>query len=327
MASSPSRDEIPVQHSTTEMNLPNTTKESSKSGLTHSLTIKLDEKNFLSWSQQVNGVITAHNLHRFIVNPEIPLQFATVADRIDGKTSDEYRKWIFKDQTLFTWLLSTISDVVLPRVVHCKHAHEVWDKIHKYFNSVLKSRIRQLKSELKNTKKLARPVSEYLLRIKSIVNSLIAMGEMITEQEQVEAILDGLPEEFNSFVMMVYSRFDTPTIEYVEGLLMIQEAQFEKFRQELTNPSVSANVAQMESKNNQANQDGEDNESDTEQYNFNAYKGIGRGKGRARGRGKAPIASNNSMNLHPLELMHVVTMLVVHPDHHHTTHIPVPLHT
>ncbi|GAU34818.1 hypothetical protein TSUD_394440 [Trifolium subterraneum] len=128
MASSPSRDEIPVQHSTTEMNLPNTTKESSKSGLTHSLTIKLDEKNFLLWSQQVNGVITAHNLHRFIVNPEIPLQFATVADRIDGKTSDEYRKWIFKDQTLFTWLLSTISDAVLPRVVHCKHAHEVLSK-------------------------------------------------------------------------------------------------------------------------------------------------------------------------------------------------------
>ncbi|GAU32599.1 hypothetical protein TSUD_71470 [Trifolium subterraneum] len=59
------------------------------------------------------------------------------------------------------------------------------------------------------------------------------MGEVVSEQEQVDAILDGLPEDFNSFVMMVYSRFDTPTLEDIEGLLMLQKAQFEKFRHEL----------------------------------------------------------------------------------------------
>jgi histone deacetylase 1/2 len=226
-------------------NLPSTNKESSKSGLTHSLTIKLDEKNLLLWNQQVNGVITAHNLHRFVVNPEIPLQFASVADR---------QRWLFKDQTLFTWLLSTISDSVLPRVLNCKHSYEVWETIHKYFNSVLKSRARQLRSELKNTKKLARSVNEYLLRIKSIVNSLIAVGDSISEQEQVDAILEGLPEEFNSFVMMVYSRFETPTVEDVEALLLLQEVQFEKFRQELTNPSVSANIAKVDSQSKSPNQ-------------------------------------------------------------------------
>ncbi|PNX57709.1 retrovirus-related Pol polyprotein from transposon TNT 1-94, partial [Trifolium pratense] len=223
--------------------LPSTTKGSSKSGLTHSLTIKLDEKNYLLWNQQVNGVITAHNLHRFVVNPEIPLQYTSVADRLDGKNSDEYQRWLFKDQTLFTWLLSTISDGVLPRVLNCKHSHEVWDTIHKFFNSVLKSRARQLRSELKNTKKLSKSVNEYLLRVKSIVNSLIAVGDVVSEQEQVDAILEGLPEEFNSFVMMVYSRFETPTVENVEALLLLQEVQFEKFRQELANPSVSANIA------------------------------------------------------------------------------------
>ncbi|MCI17052.1 retrovirus-related Pol polyprotein from transposon TNT 1-94, partial [Trifolium medium] len=106
----------PVRNTTVEdLRLP-PTRESSKSGLTHSLTIKLDEKNYLLWNQQVNGVITTHNLHRLVVNPEIPLQYASVADRLDGKNSEEYQQWLFKDQTLFTWLLSTISDSVLPRV-------------------------------------------------------------------------------------------------------------------------------------------------------------------------------------------------------------------
>ncbi|PNX69613.1 retrovirus-related Pol polyprotein from transposon TNT 1-94, partial [Trifolium pratense] len=123
MANAQSTTEPPIADSTTASDLPTTVKESTKSGLTHALTIKLDEKNYLLWNQQVNGVITAHNLHKFVVNPDIPLQFASVTDRLDGKFSEEYQKWLFKDQSLFTWLLSTISDAVLPRVLHCKHSH------------------------------------------------------------------------------------------------------------------------------------------------------------------------------------------------------------
>ncbi|CAJ2646763.1 unnamed protein product [Trifolium pratense] len=293
MAAEPVSEEIPTGTSAAAItNLPSTAKESTKSGLTHSLTIKLDEKNFLLWSQQVNGVITAHNLHRFVVNPEIPLQYSSVTDRLDGKNSEEYQKWLFKDQTLFTWLLSTISDGVLPRVLNCKHAHEVWESIHKYFNSVLKSRARQLRPELKNTKKLSRSVNEYILRIKTIVNSLIVVGDIVSEREQVDAILEGLPEEFNPFVMMVYSRFETPVVEEVEALLLLQEAQFEKFRQELANPSVSTNIAQMDTKSNSSNSNSDSNDFGTEHYNVTATRGRGRGKGRGRGRGRAPSAPN-----------------------------------
>lgn len=35
----------------------------------HALSIELDEKNFLLQSQQVEGMITAHKLHGFVVNP------------------------------------------------------------------------------------------------------------------------------------------------------------------------------------------------------------------------------------------------------------------
>jgi hypothetical protein len=53
---------------------------------------------------------------------------------------------------------------------------------------------------------------------------------VVSEQEQVDAVLEGLPGEFNSFVMMIYSRFELPTIEDVEDLLLLQEAQFDKFK-------------------------------------------------------------------------------------------------
>ncbi|GAU19342.1 hypothetical protein TSUD_336290 [Trifolium subterraneum] len=275
------------------LNLPQTSKDSAKSGLTHSLTIKLDEKNYLLWNQQVNGVITAHDLHRFIVNPQIPIQFASDADRVADRTSDEYRQWIFKDQTLFTWLLSTLSDSVLPRVLGCKHAFQVWDQIHKYFHSVLQARARQLRSELKNTKKASRSVGEYLLRIKSIVNSLLAVGDLVSDREQVDAILEGLPEEFNSFVMMVYSRFDTPTVEDVEALLLLQEAQFEKFRQELASPSVSAHVALTDSKMSDNSVDQDSHEVGTEHYVAGKGRGRGKGRGKGRSRGRGSYSGGN----------------------------------
>ncbi|GAU43783.1 hypothetical protein TSUD_378080 [Trifolium subterraneum] len=93
---------------------------------------------------------------------------------------------------------------------------------------------------------------------------------------------------------MLMSRLDTPTIEDVEALLMLQEAQFEKFRQELTNPSVSINMAQKEAKLNNSGEDEDDEDVGTAHYNANAVRGRGRGKARSRGRGKAPQASNSN---------------------------------
>jgi len=37
------------------------------------------------------------------------LQFATEKDRFYGKCFDKYMQWLVQDQTLFAWLLSTIS--------------------------------------------------------------------------------------------------------------------------------------------------------------------------------------------------------------------------
>ncbi|GAU41285.1 hypothetical protein TSUD_349250 [Trifolium subterraneum] len=63
-----------------------------------------------------------------------------------------------------------------------------------------------------------------------------------------------------------------------------------KNRQELTNPSVSANVAKVDSNSNNPNVDSEDQESGTEHYYVTATRGRGRGKGRGRGQGKAQFA-------------------------------------
>lgn len=83
----------------------------------------------------------SHELHRVEVNPKIPPMFKNEQDRIKKIISGECETWIMQDQTLFIWVLSTIYESVLPKVFACKRAHEVWDKVHKHFNSQMKARM------------------------------------------------------------------------------------------------------------------------------------------------------------------------------------------
>ncbi|CAI8612920.1 unnamed protein product [Vicia faba] len=127
---------------------------------------------------------------------------------------------------------------VLPHVLACKHAHEVWAKVHKHFNSQIKAQFHQLRYKLKTSKKGTRSISKYILRIRTIANSLLAIGDPISEWDQVNAILQGLPEEYNSFIMMVYRKCDLTDMYEVEALLYIQEAQLDKYKQELATSSA-----------------------------------------------------------------------------------------
>ena len=59
----------------------------------------------------------------------------------------------------------------------------------------MKARVRQLKTQLKAIKKQD-PASNYLLQIKKVVDSLAVVGSPTTVDEHIQAILDGLNEDY-----------------------------------------------------------------------------------------------------------------------------------
>lgn len=56
------------------------------------LLIKLQEKNFLLWNQQVEGVIISHKLHKMVVNPRIPPIFKSENDRPKNLVYEAYEE-------------------------------------------------------------------------------------------------------------------------------------------------------------------------------------------------------------------------------------------
>lgn len=93
--------------------------------------------------------------------------------------TDEYQRWLVQDQMLFAWLLFSLSESMLPRVLGCRHSWQVWEKIHNHFHSQMKANVHQLRSELKKVKKGTQSISEYLLKIKAIVDALVAIQSLI----------------------------------------------------------------------------------------------------------------------------------------------------
>lgn len=118
-------------------------------------------------------------------------------------------------------------------VLCCKHAYEVWDKVHKHFNTPMKDKVHQLRFELKITKKASHSIYKYVMQIRATTNSHISIGVWISEWDQIDVILQGLLEEHNPFITMLYRKIELSPLYDIEVFLYVQETQLDKFHQEM----------------------------------------------------------------------------------------------
>lgn len=71
----------------------------------------------------------------------------------------------------------------------------------------------------------------------------MAVRDIITEQHQLDSILDGLPKEYSPFLVHMYGSQLSLTPYDVETLIYVQEAQLDKFCQELTATTIAVNIS------------------------------------------------------------------------------------
>ena len=85
-------------------------------------------------------------------------------------------------------------------------------------------------------------IDEYLVKIKVCVDSFASVGVSLSTKDHVESILDGLPNDYESFVTSVTLRNDDFSVEEIEALLMAHESRVEKNNSSLDS-SPSTHVA------------------------------------------------------------------------------------
>ena len=161
------------------------------------------------------------------------------------------------------------------RVLGSVHSFQLWEKIHDHFQKLTRARAHQLRAELWSTTLDSKTVSEFLLRIKALADTLASAEDPITPEQHVDIILEGLPSGNNSVISIIESKFQPMQIEEVEALLA-HEMQLEKSQKKLASKTASLNlmeiaslkVQQQQSSSVQANVASENANS-----NYNSYSG------------------------------------------------------
>lgn len=102
---------------------------------------------------------------------------------------------------------------------------------------------------LQGTRKGSSSINEYMLKIKNIIDRLTSFGHPVSSNNHIDAVLNGLPREYDTFVVSINSRSENYIVEEIESLLPAQEGRIEKHSKELDSYSDSANLVTQGSQN------------------------------------------------------------------------------
>ncbi|KAE8696161.1 hypothetical protein F3Y22_tig00110676pilonHSYRG00146 [Hibiscus syriacus] len=252
---------------------------------TKKINVTLDDQNYLLWHQQVFLTIKTHRLQKYIdSNISWPTQYVTR----DGVVSlnPEYELYEEQDGALASWLLSTVSEEVLPHLIGLDTTAEIWNTLHRLYSGKTTSRLMSYRRMLHSQRKGDMSMRDYLMKIKSVCDNLASCGEIISEHEHITAILNGLPPEFESVITIITAAPTPPDLRSVSTILLDADIrQSQSFNHvtscahvatQATNDQVTANNtshAEYQYKGEFVDNTGQ---------NFNNSNSSNRGRGRGR---------------------------------------------
>ncbi|KAL6339591.1 hypothetical protein AAG906_034676 [Vitis piasezkii] len=177
----------------------------------HPISSKLDNHNFLVWRKQILTTLRGHKLQHFLSESSVlPSKFLSSDDKTQNHENPKFQDWEQQDQLIMYWLLASIYNALLIRMVN------------------LRAKVTQFKTQLHNTKKGDLSIIDYLLKIINVVDFFALVDHKISVKDHIDAIFEGLPQDYETFIIFINSRLDPYTVEEIEALLLAQESRIEK---------------------------------------------------------------------------------------------------
>ncbi|KAK6154372.1 hypothetical protein DH2020_008620 [Rehmannia glutinosa] len=152
------------------------------------LTIRFDRSNYVFWRAQLLATTRAHGFDGFLNGTAFPppqLISEVASTSLDSIFNPEYILWLRKDQFLFSWLLSSISESMLGHITRCTTSAKIWSVLANLFQNQSRSRIMHLRLLLQTTKKADSSIDDYLLKMQGIADQLQAAGQNISDDDLI----------------------------------------------------------------------------------------------------------------------------------------------
>ncbi|XP_070671531.1 uncharacterized protein [Malus domestica] len=134
-----------------------------------------------------------------------------------------YKLTYEKDQNILIWLNSTLSEDLIPFTVGVQSSRELWLTLEQRFGGVSAAHIHQLRSHLHSVQKGDLPISEYIQLIKNISDALMAAGAPVSKSDLIAITLQGLSDDYESFIDSIMLRISSTSLDELYGLLINNE--------------------------------------------------------------------------------------------------------
>ena len=116
----------------------------------------------------------------------------------------------------------------MAQIIGHNTSHSTWSTLEKTFTSSSRARIMQLRLELQTLKKGSMSMIDYMMKLKGILDSLVAITGSMSEQVQIRNLLTGLGANYNDVVTAINSRYDRISLETVHDMLLSYEHKLEQ---------------------------------------------------------------------------------------------------
>jgi hypothetical protein len=157
-----------------------------------------------------------------------PAPVQTIA--VDNVTvlNPDYLQWHLQDQLILGALISSIDEHLITHVVHCVTSWDVWETFEHMFLSLARARTMPIHYQLVTLKKGNFSIADYFHKFTSLVDTLVAVDQLLNPFEASSFLLGGLGSDFDSFLTSVTTRVDPLSIKELYAHLLAHEQSLEQ---------------------------------------------------------------------------------------------------
>ncbi|KAI0528665.1 hypothetical protein KFK09_001207 [Dendrobium nobile] len=149
----------------------------------------------------------------------------------------KYTQWLLTDQNLAAALCSTISQSILPYIIHLESTSKIWTALEMRFQSTNKSKVIQLKNELHNISMKTSTMIQYLMEIKSLVDQIVAAGSVFDTEDIILYILNSLPPSYQAFKTAIRTMLTPISLDNLYPLLLSEEVNIAQDAARISTPA------------------------------------------------------------------------------------------
>lgn len=176
---------------------------------------KLIDGNYEAWKMQMRSVLVYNDLWNYtsggIVKPE----------EAAGASN-----WVTKDEKALALIILCVSKAELGHIRKVKTSKQAWDELAKIHSSRGPVRKAALYRQLYNLRKNpSESMSQYINNFQDKVNLLEDAEIEIPPELQSIMLLSSLPEDYENFCVAIESRDQIPTVDFIKGKLIEEEAR------------------------------------------------------------------------------------------------------